>query len=712
MSKYQPTGDPPKRQRSKSLRLTSSVLSTALLMAALAPLAVAPAQAQLSAVGPINSQTGYPEWYSDGTVKLELCYTANSGCLAEPPDPTAPVSHPGNFPGEAFWFAAEASSGNLGLYEAALEAAHTTEEATTGEQIAFARLRFRLDGLVANASYTITHPYGAHTFVADAVGVINVTLDQGCDSNPCNFDLARAAFLGDYRATNATFLRQVGAAEGTIGSINVSAPVTGAPSGNNFVRVDGPNAGGPGVSTLTVNNFAIQGNISAAVDGAPSTPDLADASDSGRSSADNITNSTTPTFTGTATAGSSVQLVVDGANNGAPVLATGGTYTLTAATALTNGAHQIVARIVGPPALDSTPLAMTVDTAAPTATIVAPFPSSPSANNTPTFNFSSEAGAAFECQLLPSNGTFTACTSPKTWDAQLNGSYTFNVRATDVAGNVGAVVSRVIQIGPAAPPPPPPAAKQKDMNGDGKTDLIGRDSSGRLWYYAGNGNRGYSTRTLMGSGGWNSMDLILMPGDFNGDKRSDVIARDTTGRLWLYPGNGAGGLTARTQIGSSWNNLTAVATPGDFNGDSKVDLLARDSAGRLWLYPGNGTGGFITRILVGSGGWNSMNAVIGVGDFNGDSKADFHARDTTGRLWLYPGTGTGGHGTRTLIGSGGWNSMTALIGTGSFDANTTADLVARDDTGRLWLYPGSGTGSLLARVQIGTGWQIYTLMVP
>ena len=40
------------------------------------------------------------------------------GCLAEPPDPNSPASYPDNFPEEAFWFAAEASGGNLRLYEA------------------------------------------------------------------------------------------------------------------------------------------------------------------------------------------------------------------------------------------------------------------------------------------------------------------------------------------------------------------------------------------------------------------------------------------------------------------------------------------------------------------------------------------------------------------------------------------------------------------
>ena len=61
--------------------------------------------------------------------------------------------------------------------------------------------------------------------------------------------------------------------------------------------------------------------------GAPSTPDLTAASDSGSSSTDNITNNNTPTFVGTTDAGSLVKLY-DGAALVGSGTATGGNYTL------------------------------------------------------------------------------------------------------------------------------------------------------------------------------------------------------------------------------------------------------------------------------------------------------------------------------------------------------------------------------------------------
>ncbi|MET3950981.1 VCBS repeat-containing protein, partial [Arthrobacter sp. UYEF36] len=146
--------------------------------------------------------------------------------------------------------------------------------------------------------------------------------------------------------------------------------------------------------------------------------------------------------------------------------------------------------------------------------------------------------------------------------------------------------------------------------------------------------------------------------DFNGDGRSDLLARDSAGVLWFYPGNGTGAFLTRVKIGSGWNTMTSLTSPGDLNGDGKADLLARDSSGVLWFYPGNGTGTLLTRVKIGSG-WNTMTSLTSPGDLNDDGKADLLARDSSGILWFYPGNGTGTLLTRVKIGSG-WNAMTAL----------------------------------------------------
>src|SRR5205823_6363008 len=75
---------------------------------------------------------------------------------------------------------------------------------------------------------------------------------------------------------------------------------------------------------------------------APSAPDLTDASDNGCSHTDNVTTDTTPTFTGTAEAGSTVT-IYDGATAMGSATATGGVYTITTS-ALSAGTHSITAK--------------------------------------------------------------------------------------------------------------------------------------------------------------------------------------------------------------------------------------------------------------------------------------------------------------------------------------------------------------------------------
>ena len=75
---------------------------------------------------------------------------------------------------------------------------------------------------------------------------------------------------------------------------------------------------------------------------------------------------------------------------------------------------------------------------------------------TPTFAFSSEAGASFECSIDTGTPDFGRCSGAGTHtpDAPLpDGPYTFRVRATDAASNQ-ATTTRGFQIDTASPQAP------------------------------------------------------------------------------------------------------------------------------------------------------------------------------------------------------------------------------------------------------------------
>ncbi|HKR01982.1 MAG TPA: choice-of-anchor D domain-containing protein [Pyrinomonadaceae bacterium] len=247
-------------------------------------------------VGPIDPRHGFPMWYQDDQgLRLALCLDTNGLCLAEIPNPSLPPSVTDsllNFPGEAFWWSAEAEiDRNIGgkvRLVLAKEAAFTTEDATIGNQISFSRIRIRIDNLTPGASYTITHPYGSVTLVADGDGdvafngavadgptilasgsgsggggggtpdgEIDTTEDIGI--GPSDF---RAALNGKF----STYLRwdpavSPAAPNGYIGDPNVTHTVIGSPFNTNFFRVDGPNVGGSGINSIQTTLFSVQGKL-------------------------------------------------------------------------------------------------------------------------------------------------------------------------------------------------------------------------------------------------------------------------------------------------------------------------------------------------------------------------------------------------------------------------------------------------------------------
>ena len=247
--------------------------------------------------------------------------------------------------------------------------------------------------------------------------------------------------------------------------------------------------------------------------------------------------------------------------------------------------------------------------------------------------------------------------------------------------------------------PPAPVTRMDDFNMDGRTDLVARDAAGGLWVYPGNGSGGFLARHQIGVG-WNSMTVVT-PGDVTGDGSADIIAKDTTGRLWLYQGYGP-----RRQIGSGWGSYT-ISAAANMNGNGRPDLLARDSAGTLWLYPFSGNAVFGARVKVGFG-WGAY-TIMGAGDVSGDGRADILARDAAGSMWLYRGNNAGRVYARTLV-STGWQSRTAVVAPGNWDRRSGNDLLARDSAGRLWFTPGNNAGGMGAARVIGTGWGYMTFM--
>ncbi|AXI10952.1 IPT/TIG domain protein [Oceanobacillus sp. 143] len=239
-------------------------------------------------VGPIRDFDGFPVWYRDENgLRLQLNINPNdpfSGLTpADLPNPNQAVSFPDNYPGEAFYFSAEAEM-ETGTRERArlvlaLEAAFANEVPRDGDQIVFGRVRIRVDGLRSNEEYRVTHPYGVDTFIAepdgDGFGEINFTEDIGI--SPGNFELVLDSRIDPFLRWDPNVEPQAPA--GYIGNPDKLHPIVGSEfidqfgEPQNIFRIEGPGIGigspdratTPGLNpdnVIETRNFSLLGKIS------------------------------------------------------------------------------------------------------------------------------------------------------------------------------------------------------------------------------------------------------------------------------------------------------------------------------------------------------------------------------------------------------------------------------------------------------------------
>jgi hypothetical protein len=203
--------------------------------------------------------------------------------------------------------------------------------------------------------------------------------------------------------------------------------------------------------------------------------------------------------------------------------------------------------------------------------------------------------------------------------------YCYRVRAFDSAGPSDYSNEACADVAASA-------RRSRDFNGDGKADILWRDSTGqvRIWLMDGTTVR---TAAIPASP---PLDWTIQGvGDFDGDDKADILWRDSGGQvgIWLMDG-----ITIRTVAIPANRSLDwTIQSVGDFDGDGKADILWRDSGGQvgIWLMDGT-TIGTAASVASPSLDWT----IQGAGDFDGDGKADILWREAAGQvaIWLMDGT--------------------------------------------------------------------------
>lgn len=183
-----------------------------------------------------------------------------------------------------------------------------------------------------------------------------------------------------------------------------------------------------------------------------------------------------------------------------------------------------------------------------------------------------------------------------------------------------------------------------DINGDGYMDFAigapgdnGGAGSVEIVYGHKNGTSGLPNGRLTGTMGAGFGTEILALGDINGDGYSDILIAnaDNSGRIYL--GNNAG--QQDFMLEGSGYQINGAGAIGDFNGDGFDDFvisLADDTHSKMYVVYGKEGGAPVLNfdylkdpnnafemIYQGATKHDSMLEITGVGDINGDGRADF-----------------------------------------------------------------------------------------
>ncbi|WP_042428797.1 PKD domain-containing protein, partial [Streptacidiphilus anmyonensis] len=139
---------------------------------------------------------------------------------------------------------------------------------------------------------------------------------------------------------------------------------------------------------------------------------------------------------------------------------------------------------------------------------------------------------------------------------------------------------------------------------------------------------------------WPITSRVVDFGDGSGPQ--DITTTHAIRHDFPQPGYYTATLTEQDSAGRTATVSYRLAV-GMSPAQQRWNLLARDSAGNLWQYESYGYyGGELMSPAKIGGGWNIYNTIVSLNGQRADATGDMVARDASGVLWLYQGTGVQG----------------------------------------------------------------------
>lgn len=146
---------------------------------------------------------------------------------------------------------------------------------------------------------------------------------------------------------------------------------------------------------------------------------------------------------------------------------------------------------------------------------------------------------------------------------------------------------------------------------------------------------------------WDEMDQLAFGANLSGDKTQYLVARRSDGHLFRYP-LAAGKVSSGTQIGHGFSKHGGLVGVGDLNGDGRADLQTIRPDGQLQVWHGTASATIAAGTVTGRG-WAPTATLSVPGDLDGDGRKDLLDRRSDNTVWVYYGAKDGWSSPKLLL---------------------------------------------------------------